>query len=86
MKKLKAKTKQHLDKKNRTQAKRNKLRKIQVAKKNALYQKQLKQMQKGLFQLNNEFTPVNSTSILEGPDVDITDEVEELQDDTTIKL
>ena len=86
MKKLKAKTKRHLDKKNKTQAKRNKLRKIQVAKKNALYQKQLKQMQKGLFQLNDEFTPVESSSIVEGPDVDITEDVEELQDDTTIKL
>lgn len=86
MKKIKAKTKQHLDKKNRTQAKRNKLRKIQVAKKNALYQKQLAQMQKGFFQLNDTFTPINSTSVVEGPDVDITDDVEQLQDDTTIKL
>ena len=86
MKKLKAKTKRHLDKKNKTQAKRNKMRKIQVAKKNALYQKQLEQMRKGLFQLNDEFTPINSTSVVEGPDVDITEDVEELQDDTTIKL
>ena len=58
MKKLKAKTKRHLDKKNKTQAQRKKQRKIQVAKKKALYQKQLEQMQKGLFQLNDEFTPV----------------------------
>lgn len=86
MKKLKAKTKRHLDKKNKTQAKRKAQRKIQVAKKKALYQKQLEQMQKGLFQLNDEFTPVESSSIVEGPDVDITEDVEELQDDTTIKL
>lgn len=86
MKKIKAKTKRHLDKKNKTQAKRNKLRKIQVAKKNAQYQKQLELMRKGLFQLPDEFTPVESSSVVEGPEVDITEDVEELQDDTTIKL
>ena len=86
MKKIKAKTQKHLDKKNKTQAKRNKLRKIQVAKKNAQYQKQLELMRKGLFQLPETFTPVESSSIVEGPDVDITADVEELQDDTTIKL
>ena len=86
MKKIKAKTQKHLDKKNKTQAKRNKLRKIQVAKKNAQYQKQLELMRKGLFQLPETFTPVESSSIVEGPEVDITEDVEELQDDTTIKL
>ena len=86
MKKIKAKTQKHLDKKNKTQAKRNKLRKIQVAKKNAQYQKQLELMRKGLFKLPETFTPVESSSVLQGPEVDITEDVEELQDDTTIKL
>lgn len=86
MKKIKAKVQQHLNKKNKTQAKRNKLRKIQVAKKSAQYKKQLELMQKGLFQLNNSFKPIESSSVLEGPEVDITEAVEELQDDTTIKL